>query len=276
MKAARDPSVDPEDVPRLRRLSPEARQARIADVVLNAGSVSAQELSEVFGVSVMTIHRDLDELQRQGVLRKARGAATAQPSGTFESNVEYRAKANIEAKRMIAQYACRHIEPGMSVLLDDSTTALQMLPHLAALTPLTVATNYLTALNELARMRDVRVLALGGQYDVHHDSYLGTVCVDTIRSLRFDVAFLSTSAVREGHAFHQEDRIVTVKREMVEVAARAHLLIDHSKLARGAMHRLLPVSRFESVIVDAGVPASALATLREHDVRVDVAGPTDH
>jgi DeoR/GlpR family transcriptional regulator of sugar metabolism len=273
MEAARDPSVEGADGQRLRRLSPEGRQARISDLVLDTGSMSAQELSEVFGVSVMTIHRDLDELQRQGVLRKARGAATAQPSGTFESNVEYRAKANIEAKRMIAQHACRHIEPGMSLLLDDSTTALQMLPHLAALAPLTVATNYLTALNELARMRDIQVIALGGAYNVHHDSYLGTVCMDTIRSLRFDAAFLSTSAVRDGYAFHQEDRIVAVKREMVEVATRSHLLIDHSKLARSAMHRLLPIHRFESVIVDAGISEPALASLRDYDVRVDVAAP---
>jgi DeoR/GlpR family transcriptional regulator of sugar metabolism len=273
MEAARDPSVEGVEGPRLRRLSPEGRQARISDLVLDTGSMSAQELSEVFGVSVMTIHRDLDELQRQGVLRKARGAATAQPSGTFESNVEYRAKANIEAKRMIAQHACRHIEPGMSLLLDDSTTALQMLPHLAALAPLTVATNYLTALNELARMRDIQVIALGGAYNVHHDSYLGTVCMDTIRSLRFDAAFLSTSAVRDGYAFHQEDRIVAVKREMVEVATRSHLLVDHSKLARSAMHRLLPVQRFESIIVDAGISEPALASLRDYGVRVDVAAP---
>jgi len=274
MDAAPEPGGEATDGSRPPRLSPEGRQARITDLVLDTGSRSAQELSEIFGVSVMTIHRDLDELQRQGVLRKARGAATAQPSGTFESNVEYRAKANIEAKRMIAQYACRHVEPGMSVLLDDSTTALQMLPHLAALTPLTVATNYLSALNELARMRDVRVIALGGQYDMHHDSYLGTVCVDAIRALRFDAAFLSTSAIRDGYAFHQEDRIVAVKREMVEAATRAHLLIDHTKLARNAMHRLLPVHRFESIIVDAGVPEAALASLREHDVRVDVATPS--
>jgi DeoR/GlpR family transcriptional regulator of sugar metabolism len=276
MKAAPDPRVEPDAGPRLRRLAPEARQARIANLVLDAGAVSAQELSEVFGVSVMTIHRDLDELQRQGVLRKTRGAATARPSGTFESNVEYRAKANVEAKRAIAQHACRYLEPGMSVLLDDSTTALQMLPHLASLTPLTVATNYLAALNELAKVREVRVIALGGQYDLHHDSYLGTVCVDTIRSLRFDAAFLSTSAVRDGYAFHQEDRIVAVKREMVEVSAHPYLLIDHTKLTRGAMHRLLPVSRFEAVIVDADTPENALASLREHDVRVEVAEPPEH
>lgn len=254
-----------------RGLGPEGRQARITELVLDSGSVSAQDLSETFGVSVMTIHRDLDELQRQGVLRKARGIATAQPSGTFESNVEYRAKANVEAKHAIAQHACRHIEPGMSVLLDDSTTALQMLPHLAALAPLTVATNYLTALNELARIRDVQVVALGGHYDVQHDSFLGMPCVEMIRSLRFDAAFVSTSAVGQGYAFHQEDRIVAVKREMVEVAERSHLLIDHSKLTRSALHRLLPLQRFTSVIVDSGTPKASIAELRE-SVHVEVAG----
>lgn len=257
---------------RLRRLSPEGRQSKITDLVLSSGSVSAQELAEGFGVSVMTIHRDLDELQRQGVLRKARGVASAQPSGTFESNVQFRAKANIEAKRLIGQHACRHIEPGMSVLLDDSTTALQMIPHLAALSPLTVATNYLSAMRELSGLRDIQVIALGGHYNVHHDSYLGTICVDTIRSLRFDAAFVSTSAVREGYAFHQEDQIVAVKREMVEASERCHLLIDHSKLNRNAMHRLLPVHRFESIIVDAGISDDTLATLHEYDVRVEVAG----
>jgi DeoR/GlpR family transcriptional regulator of sugar metabolism len=268
-----DPAGPVPDVPRT--LGPEGRQARITDLVLSTGSVSAQELAETFGVSVMTIHRDLDELQRQGVLRKARGVATAQPSGTFESNVEYRAKANIEAKRLIAQHACRHVEPGMSVLLDDSTTALQMLPHLAALAPLTVATNYLAALVELAKMRDVHVVALGGHYDVQHDSFLGSTCVDAVESMRFDAAFVSTSAVNEGYAFHQEDKIVTVKRAMVGVAARSHLLIDHTKLTRSALHRLLPLHRFTSVVVDAGVPARHLAALRENDVLVEVASTAD-
>jgi DeoR/GlpR family transcriptional regulator of sugar metabolism len=258
-----------------RALGPEGRQARITELVLRSGSVSAQELAEVFGVSVMTIHRDLDELQRQGVLRKARGVATAQPSGTFESNVEFRTKSNIEAKRQIAQHACRHVEPGMSVLIDDSTTAMQMLPHLAALAPLTVATNFLTALVELTRLRDIHVVALGGHYDVQHDSFLGSTCVDTVQAMRFDVAFVSTSAVGQGYAFHQEDKIVTVKRAMVEVAARSHLLIDHSKLTRSALHRLLPLQRFTSVVVDAGVAARDLAALRENDVRVEVAGRTE-
>lgn len=257
--------------PVARPLGREGRQERMAEIVLARGTVSAQELAETFAVSVMTVHRDLDQLQRQGVLRKSRGAATAQPSGTFESNVEYRAKANLEAKQAIARHACRHVESGMSVLLDDSTTALQIIPHLAALAPLTVATNYLTAMTELARYRDINLVGLGGQYDVQHNSFLGFMCSETVRSMRFDVAFVSTSAVTNGLAFHQEDRIVSVKREMVAVASRCYLLLDHSKLSRTALHRLVPLRDFEAVIVDAGTPARQLAELEEHDVRVEVA-----
>lgn len=252
-------------------LGPEGRQARIADIVLRTGSVVAIELAETFHVSPMTIHRDLDELQRRGVLRKSRGGATAQPSGTFESNVAFRAKANIEAKRAIAQHAAGLIEPGMSVLLDDSTTAAQLLPYLGPLGALTVATNYLGALRELAHLREVQIVALGGHYDPQHDSFLGTPCVEMIRSMRFDIAFVSTSAVTGAYAFHQEDKIVSVKREMIAASERAHLLVDHSKLRRTALHRLLPLSGFTSVVVDAGTPPAALAALRENDVQVDVA-----
>jgi len=255
----------------VRPLGPGGRQAAIVDLVLRHGSVSAQELAESFAVSVMTVHRDLDELQRQGVLRKSRGVATARPSGTFESNVAFRLKSQLEAKRAIAQYACRHVESGMSLLLDDSTTVLQMLPHLAALAPLTVATHYLAALGELARMRDIQLVALGGRYDPQHDAFLGTTCIETIQSMRFDAVFTSTSAVSGGYAFHQEDRVVAVKRAMLDSAAHCYLLIDHSKLTRSALHRLAPLHRFDSMIVDADVPPRQLAALREHDVHVEVA-----
>ncbi len=262
---------DHESVTPVRPLGPEGRQAAITDLVLRHGSVSAQELAEAFSVSVMTVHRDLDQLQRQGVLRKARGVATVQPSGTFESKVEFRLKTQLEAKRTIAQHACRHLEPGMSVLLDDSTTALQMLPHLPALAPLTVATHYLAALTRLARITEIQVVALGGHYDPRHDAFLGTTCLETIAAMRFDAAFLSTSAVSHGYAFHQEDRIVAVKRAMLDAADSRYLLVDHSKLTRSALHRLAPLRRFDAVVVDADVPARQLAARREHHVRVEVA-----
>ncbi|MGH3647742.1 MAG: DeoR/GlpR family DNA-binding transcription regulator [Micromonosporaceae bacterium] len=251
--------------------SPEQRQKQIADVVMERGSLSAQELAGMFSVSVMTVHRDLDELERQGIVRKYRGGVTAQPSGVFESNVAYRQKAMREQKRAIAKHAVQHVEPGMSIMLDDATTTEEMIPHLSGLAPLRVATNYLNALRQLSQIRGIGLMAIGGDYDPLHDSFLGTTCLECIEAIRVDAVFVSTSALSGRYAYHQEDRIVAVKRKMLEAAAKRYLLMDHTKLGKVALHRLVPLTEFDLVIVDAGASPEALADLERHNVRYEVA-----
>lgn len=254
-----------------RARSPEQRQKQIADIVMERGSMSAQELAGRFGVSVMTVHRDLDELERQGIVRKFRGGVTAQPSGVFESNVAYRQKAMRTEKRAIAKYAVQHVEPGMSIMLDDATTTAEMIPLLDGIAPLRVATNYLEALRQLSQLKGIGVMALGGDYDPLHDSFLGTTCLECIESIRVDAVFVSTSASSGRYAYHQEDRIVAVKRKMLEAAAKRYLLMDHTKLGKVALHRLVPLAEFDLVIVDAGASETALAELKQHNIRYEVA-----
>jgi DeoR/GlpR family transcriptional regulator of sugar metabolism len=254
------------------RRGPQRRREALADHVLSAGSVSAAELAERFGVSLMTIHRDLDELERQGIVRKYRGGVTAQPSGVFESNVTYRKTTMQAAKDAIAEQAVRLIEPGMAVMLDDSTTALALARRLAGITPLTVITNFREAINLLAPEREIRMVALGGDYDPLHDSFLGMSCVDAIAALRVDLCFVSTSAVSGGFAYHQEQHIVSVKRAMLDSATRNVLLVDHTKLGRVALHRVAPLSVFERLIVDDGAGPDVLRDLDEQKVTYQVAG----
>jgi DeoR/GlpR family transcriptional regulator of sugar metabolism len=256
------------------RPSPERRRQDIAELILSAGSagsVTAAELSARFGVSLMTIHRDLDELERQGIVRKYRGGVTAQPSGVFESNVAYRLKSMVAEKNAIAERAASLVEPGMAVMLDDSTTALALARRLTGTGPLTVVTNFLPAINLLAGERDIRLMALGGDHDPLHDSFLGVSCVDAIEALNVDLCFVSTSAVSGGYAYHQEQHIVSVKRVMVRAAARTVLLIDHTKLNRVALHRVAPLSAFDLLVVDDGAGAQALRELDEQKVPYEVA-----
>jgi DeoR/GlpR family transcriptional regulator of sugar metabolism len=252
-------------------LSPQLRRERIAEYVLQRDTVTAKELAARFDVSVMTVHRDLDELERQGVLRKFRGGATPQPSSLFESNVRFRlASATIE-KEALARHALTLIEPGQAVLLDDATTTLFLARLLPAITPLTVITNYFRTIKELTEVPGIRLIALGGEYLPSHDSFVGVVCETAIEALRADVAFLSTSAVSSEVAFHQEQEIVAVKRAMMRVATRKVLLIDHTKLGKVALHRLAPLRDFDLVVVDAGVGETQLRELRNAHVPIEVA-----
>lgn len=249
----------------------ESRQGRIAEFVLRTGSATAAQLADQFDVSLMTVHRDLDQLQRQGVVRKFRGGVSAQPSSVFESNVGYRLRAAVAEKEAIAILARTFVEPGMAVLLDDSTTTLSLAPRLADATPLTVITNFLEAVRVVREMPDCRLIGLGGQYYPTHDSFLGVPCIEAIESLHADVLFTSTSAATATHAFHQEQEIVLVKRAMMRAASRTVLLLDHTKLGRTALHRLAPLTDFDDVVVDAGAPENTVRELREHGVTVHVA-----
>ena len=250
---------------------PARRQAEIAAYVVKHGSVSANDLVEAFGVSVMTVHRDLDELERQGVVRKYRGGVSAQPTSVFESNVAYRLNTAHAEKAAIARHARAMIEPGMSVMLDDSTSALALIDLIEDITPLTVATNFLPAITRLSQLRDITLLALGGIYSATHDSFGGMPCAEAVEALHTDLLFCSVSAVSSTHAFHQEEEIVLVKRAMLRSARTKVLLVDHAKLQRTALHRLAPLTDFDVVIVDEKTPKNLIDPLRDHGATVEVA-----
>jgi DeoR/GlpR family transcriptional regulator of sugar metabolism len=256
--------------PSAERGRPAQRQAEIAEYVVSRGSVSATDLAEAFNVSLMTIHRDLDELERQGVVRKYRGGVSAQPSSVFESNVSYRMQAALAQKQALARQARALIEPGMAVMVDDSTSTLELARLLDGITPLTVVTNFLETIKLLAGRPGLRLLALGGEYHPTHDSFLGVPCIEAIEALRVDLLFASTSAIGGGYAYHQEQEIVLVKRAMMRAAQRSVLMVDHSKLGRVALHRLAPLRDFELVLTDAQASRESLAEMREHGVRYEV------
>ncbi|WP_329173842.1 DeoR/GlpR family DNA-binding transcription regulator [Streptomyces sp. NBC_01477] len=247
----------------------DARRQTIAEHVLKRGSATVAELVELTEVSAMTVHRDLDELARRGVLRRFRGGVSALPSTVFESNLDYRLGVHVAQKEAIAAVAAELVEPGMSVMLDDSTTALALARLLATLGPLTVVTNARHIVDVFIEHDEIRLIGLGGEYSRTHDSYLGVPCVEAIEALSVDMVLVSTSAMDARMTYHQEQDVVLVKRAMLRSGTRRTLMMDRSKMSRTALHRLGPVADFDHLVVDEGVDADALAELREAtDVRV--------
>ncbi len=255
-------------------LLPEERRERITAAALSQDMVIARDLAAAFGVSLMTIHRDLDELEARGILRKTRGGATALPSSLFESSVQYRAAAKLAEKQAISRHAVGLIESGQSVMLSDATTMLPLVGLLPDLAPLTVIANFMPTIEALKGREGIRLIALGGEYFPSHDSFMGIVCESAIASLRADICFISVSAVSGGYAYHQEQEIVAVMRAMLRSSARKVLLIDHSKLGKTALHRVAPLSEFDLIVVDSRVSEDGLRELRDARTPFEIA-PVD-
>ena len=248
-----------------------ARQRAITEAVMAEGAVRIEYLAERFDISVMTVHRDLDELEARGLLRKSRGIATATSSALVESSDVYRSNRQSVEKEAIAQAALEFIEPGQALMLDDSTTTLHLLPHLRQRHPLTVITNTLTIMEQLRGATGITMLGLGGQYYNWCSAFMGRMTTAAIAAMRADLCIMSTAAVSDDIAFHQTLETIDVKRAMFESSSTRILLLDHTKFDKRALHALTPLTEFDAVIVDAATPSVHVKRLREKGVRVVVA-----
>ncbi len=249
-----------------------ARHEWIAQQVVARGSVSIDEIVRKFGVARMTVHRDLDELEEQGVLRKIRNAATAQPSNLFESDVRYRLLQQKNPKTLLAQTALQFIEPGSSVFLDEATTLLPLAALLPAVGSLTVITNFLPLLQRVRRHENLRVIGLGGDLLNRFDSFSGLICQRTVAAMRADLYLTSSTAVSGNKVFHPDEQVVAVKRAMMASAARRYLLADHTKFGKTALHEFASLTDFDGVIVDAQLDRRTIQQMRDAGVCVLIAG----
>ncbi|EPX87786.1 transcriptional regulator, DeoR family [Rubellimicrobium thermophilum DSM 16684] len=247
------------------------RRQMIAEAVMAEGTMRIEDLAERFGISLMTAHRDLDDLASRGLLRKSRGLVSAAPTSLIEASYVYRSLRQSAEKRALAKAALAHVEPGQAIFLDCSTTVLQMAPYLSSKVPLTAITYALPMMDALHEVRDITLLGLGGQFYNWCNAFLGHITTMEIRRLRADVAFLSLSAITDGLAFHQSPEMVDTKRAMFDCAAKRVLLADHTKFERRALYAMCALEEFDVVIVDDATPPRTVAALHDRGVNVEIA-----
>lgn len=241
------------------------RLDEIAELVLASGSVRIDELAEAFSVSSMTIHRDLDFLDKKGLIRKSRGFATAVSSSLFEASTEYRIRQSQKVKKAMAVAALSLIEPGQSVIMDDSTTGLHLAALLTQKLPLTIVTNFQRLADSLVGNPGIEIIMTGGQFYVWCEAYMGPIALNSLRNMRADIVFMSAPAVIGGVCYHQHHDAVEVKQAMLASADQKVLYVDHTKFKMRALHAFSPLSEFDIVIVD-------VETLPEHISQIEDSG----
>jgi len=233
--------------------------------------VTVDHLVATLDVSRMTIHRDLDALEHDGVLRKVRGGATAARSSLFESDLPYRMTSAVAAKAAIGMAAAQLLERGQAVLCDESTTTMASLKAYDPIETITVITNCFPTMQFVTDSTKHRLISLGGDYVPRYQAFLGLLCEKAIEGLYADVLLASCSAVLDRHTFHQDQQIVAVKRAMLASAPTRILLLDSTKIGTGAVYALGRIADFTHLVTDDGAPESFLAAAREDGLAVIVA-----
>jgi DeoR/GlpR family transcriptional regulator of sugar metabolism len=252
---------------------PNKREQRLDGIrshLMTLGTASIEELTALTGVSRMTIHRDLDELEHRGVLHRTRGGASVEKTLLFEASVDYRLSLERRAKQAIAAYAATLVEPGQVLLLDDSTTSHTFLRALPPDLPVTIVSNFLPNLQVAATRANTHVIALGGDYQPSYQAFFGLLTENALATIHADVLVSSASALRGRSLFHQSQLVISTRRAMVESSASRLLLVDSSKISHTALYLYGSVEDYDHLIVDDRTDSETLAMLSELDVEVHV------
>jgi DeoR/GlpR family transcriptional regulator of sugar metabolism len=243
---------------------PVQRQERILAEVARNGGVRVSELTELLGVSDMTVRRDLDSLARRGLVKKVHGGATLPRTGsTDEPGFEAKSGQQRPAKEAIARRAAEFVEPGTAIAVTAGTTTHALARHLARIPELTVVTNSLPVAEVLdASGRPDQTVVLSGGVRTPSDALVGPVAVRAIRSLHVDWAFMGVHGIHAEAGFTSPNLLeAETNRAVVDSARRLVVLADHTKWEVVGLSTIATIEQASVVITDSGISEAAREVL---------------
>ena len=251
---------------------PEQRRQQIVTALGTRGMVRADDLATQLGVSLETIRRDLNELERRGELTRVYGGATRAPrrSETWER----RSVSQIPAKRAIARYAVQLLRPQQTVVFDMGTTVFEAARALPVDWVGQVVTTSGHVARELADHRGVKVQTVGGQVREHDLSTSGREAERVFAEGFSDVAFVCAGGVHPQAGLtgcHEGE--AAVRRQMIGRSFERYVLADASKLGRVSTYRVSDLAAITAVITDSEVTKDVFDALVARGLRVHVAPP---
>ena len=247
------------------------RREQMLEFIKAKKAVSLKELILMFsGVSTMTIHRDLDYMEKKGVIERVRGGARYLPPEVDHREPAFieREIANREQKEIIARKAVSLIRSGSSVFIDSGTTTMAMTDLIDDI-PLNVITNSPNIAVSLSNRSYVNLTLCGGTLEKRNLSLYGSGAVSTIEKINIDLAFVVPSGFTENGGFCcGNDGEAVVKSLVCKKARSVALLIDSSKLDKVMPFTFATAEDIDYLICDKPLPSSLAELLRQKGVTI--------
>jgi DeoR/GlpR family transcriptional regulator of sugar metabolism len=266
----------PESAEGLASVSVIERRAQIAALVELMSRVSVADLAARFGVTDVSIRRDLTVLEEQGLLRRVHGGAVTAPPEHGRSAYALRERTARGEKRRIGIAAAALIGQGDVVVFDSGSTVAQVAAQidrpLRRSNALTVVTNSLPVLDEVGRWESPHLVCLGGLYLPDHQSLVGPQTVADLQELSADIAFLGCDGLtaRTGlttpHVLAAEVGAVIASR-----SRRVVVVADSTKIGREGFTRIIPLAEVHVLVTNVGADPDEIERARGEGVEVILA-----
>ena len=253
----------------------QARLAAILTALQQSGSVAVDALSKQFDVSVVTIRRDLDALERRGMLRRTHGGAVSieplfyepfRNDRSFQAQVERFA----EEKRRIGRAAAALIKDGEIIALTPGTTTTEVIRGIPFNHKITVVTSTVNVAMELSKRKDLEVFVTGGHLRGDWFSLVGPTAAQSLSHLLIHTLFIGADGIdaKCGVTCYSPDE-AQLNSAMVKRAQRKVAVVDHSKFGVVAGWSICPTSVLDIIVTDTGATDETIAPFERAQIQVN-------
>jgi DeoR family transcriptional regulator, fructose operon transcriptional repressor len=249
------------------------RQRDIENVLMTERKVLVDDLSKRFGVSEVTIRKDLSELENRGVLLRTHGGAVLAEKPELVVPMHRRSMELVGEKNVIAKAAAARIKDGESILLDTGSSTLALARELRGRN-LNIVTNSVLIAADLASDEQINVIVLGGTLRRSSLALMGALSLEQLKNLHVDRAFMGASGFEPKAGFTCQNLIeAETKRAMLQTAHEVVMLVDRSKFERNAFAPFCTVKDVDCVITDTPPPRAFADIFNKANVEVVIAKP---
>lgn len=255
---------------------PFQRREKIIDELQQKKTCTVAELSKLFGVSEVTIHRDLSQLDKTGLIERVHGGATLlnesqNGSSRAEQRVDLRLGMQIEEKKEIAKKAVQLIRDETSIFIDHSSTSIYLAREIKNLPykHLIIVTNSIKILMEL-ESTPFGLVSTGGHLQRQWSALGGTIALNFLSRLNFDQIFCSCGGISiERGIMTSFNFVAEILKQASAVARTTNLLVDSSKFSRVGTFSIMPVTAITRLITDRKLNQSHIKKYRDLGIVVD-------
>ena len=219
-------------------------------LTMGSNRMRVADLSRHFGVSAVTIRKDLRVMEAKGVLVRGYGVAS-NVAGTARYSLQRDIRIHEDLKRRIADKAATLVSDREVVMLGPGSTCCLLGQQLCRMQSLILVTNAICFEPYLMPANDVRVLYLGGEYNTDNGSTIGSFAIDALRQLSIDCFFIGATGVTTQAGLTSNNFAdAMVVRTMMERSKQVVLITDHTKFGRVSMLKIADFDAVDMVITD--------------------------
>ena len=252
----------------------QGRRSAILQRLKEDSTVNVTQLGQIFGVSEVTIRKDLRILQERKLLTRVHGGAIkAAGTGAVEpeeKNFDYKQLVNVREKEAIGRLAASHIKEGDTIIIDSGTTAMEIVKNLDRFNDLTIITNSVNAMIEAVKYKRFKVILLGGNVRETSLSTVGPVTESSLKLFYCDKLFLGVDSfsVESGLSTPSVEEAST-NQVMISRAREVIAVFDSSKLDKRALAFICMPDKIHTVITDSHIPAGVKNQLQSMKIEVE-------